>query len=115
MSHHLRAFGGALAIAIALFQLASTPVAGQAPRVLPPAGPAPTTSWGAPDLQGIWYDPYQIPMQRLPRDAGKEARTDQEIAELDRVRGARPPGAITARSEDPLRTSAAPTAACFSW
>ena len=51
-------------------------------------GPAPRTPWGAPDLQGIWNDTYDTPLQRPSRYANKEFFTDEERAELDKQRGA---------------------------
>ena len=44
------------------------------------------TAWGDPDLQGIWTDPYQTPLQRPPQFAGKEVFTDEERAALDQQR-----------------------------
>lgn len=52
------------------------------------AGPAPKTPWGKPDLDGIWTDPYQTPLERPARFANKESFTDAERAELDERRGA---------------------------
>src|SRR5439155_1098565 len=49
-------------------------------------GPAPKTLWGEPDLQGIWTNEYEIPLQRPARYANKEFFTDEERAELDNVR-----------------------------
>ena len=68
------------------------PVAGQAPTTpaKSTAAPAPKTSWGEPDLQGIWTDEYQIPMQRPAKYAGREFFTDQEVAELESQRAALP-------------------------
>ena len=54
------------------------------------AGPAPKTPWGEPDLQGIWTDPYQTPLQRPEKFASKEFFTDEERAELDRQRAGIP-------------------------
>ena len=51
-------------------------------------GPAPRTPWGTPDLQGIWNDTYDTPLQRPSRYASKEFFTDEERAELDKQRGA---------------------------
>jgi hypothetical protein len=45
-----------------------------------------TTPWGDPDLQGIWTDDFQTPLQRAARYANKEFFTDEERAELDRQR-----------------------------
>src|SRR5436309_3893641 len=52
------------------------------------AGPAAKTSWGAPDLQGIWTNTYEIPLQRPARYANKQLFTDEERAELDKQRTA---------------------------
>jgi hypothetical protein len=49
-------------------------------------GTASKTSWGDPDLQGIWTDDFQTPMQRAARYANKELFTDAERGELDRQR-----------------------------
>ncbi len=50
------------------------------------AAPAAPTSWGAPNLQGIWTTDYEIPLQRPARYADQEFFTDEERAELDRER-----------------------------
>lgn len=50
--------------------------------------PALKTSWGEPDLQGIWTDETDTPLQRSPRYANKEFFTEEERAELDRQRAA---------------------------
>src|SRR4030095_3936022 len=44
------------------------------------------TPWGGPDLQRIWTDPYQTPLQRPTRYANKQTFTDEERAELDKQR-----------------------------
>ena len=46
------------------------------------------TSWGEPNLQGIWTDEYQISLQRPVKYAGKEFFTDEERAALDADRAA---------------------------
>src|SRR5438128_4125718 len=48
------------------------------------------TAWGEPDLQGIWTDPYETPLQRPAKFAGKEFFSDQERADLDQQRAAIP-------------------------
>jgi hypothetical protein len=79
---------------IVLLKLTPVTVAGQAPTSsaepgdAAKAGPAPKTPWGEPDLQGIWTDNYQTPLQRAAKYAGKEFLTDAEVAELDRQRAA---------------------------
>jgi hypothetical protein len=53
--------------------IASAVVAGQ-------AGPAPRTSWGAPDLQGIWSNPAVVPFERAKQFGTREFLTDEEHA-----------------------------------
>src|SRR5438477_6132235 len=50
--------------------------------------PALTTPWGEPDLQGIWTDEHDTPLQRPTKYAGREFFSDAEIAELDKQRAA---------------------------
>jgi hypothetical protein len=44
------------------------------------------TSWGEPDLQGIWTVEYDTPLQRSPRFENQEFFTDAQRAEFDRLR-----------------------------
>src|SRR5712664_2140908 len=46
------------------------------------------TPWGEPNLQGIWTDEHQTPLQRPAKYAGKEFFTDEERAALDAERAA---------------------------
>ena len=48
------------------------------------------TAWGDPDLQGIWTDPYQTPLQRPSQFANKEFFTDEERKTLDEQRAGIP-------------------------
>src|ERR1700676_4455635 len=50
--------------------------------------PTLTTPWGEPDLQGIWTDETDTPLQRSPKFASQEFFTEGERAELDRQRAA---------------------------
>jgi hypothetical protein len=60
------------------------PVTAQTPA---PAASAPAlTTWGEPDLQGIWTDPTDTPLQRSPKYASQEFFSEDQRAELDRVR-----------------------------
>ena len=52
------------------------------------AGGGLRTSWGDPDLEGIWNDPYQIPLQRPEQFADIEVFSDEQRAALDEQRGA---------------------------
>ena len=62
---------------IVLLKLGPVSVAGQASRPSATAGTAATTGptaktpWGEPDLQGIWNDQFQTPLQRSPKYAGR--------------------------------------------
>jgi len=53
-------------------------------------GQALKTSWGEPNLQGIWGIHVQVPLQRPARFAGKESFTADEVAALDRERLSKP-------------------------
>ena len=45
------------------------------------------TAWGEPDLQGIWTDETDTPLQRSPKFANQEFFTEAQREELDRERG----------------------------
>jgi hypothetical protein len=68
----------------------SVPITGasaQAPAASAPAA-ALTTPWGEPDLQGIWTDETDTPLQRSPKFANQEFFTEAQRAEFDRIRSA---------------------------
>ena len=50
--------------------------------------PSPRTAWGEPDLQGIWTDETDTPLQRSPKYANQEFFTEAQRAELDKERAA---------------------------
>ena len=80
--------GAALTAAVSL---TLTTVAGQipAPAAKAPAAkaaPAPKTAWGDPDLQGIWTDDFQTPLQRPARYATKEFFNEKEREDIDQQR-----------------------------
>jgi hypothetical protein len=54
------------------------------------AGPAPKTPWGEPALQGIWARDSDVPLQRPRKYKDQEFFTDQQIAQLDKLRAAQP-------------------------
>jgi hypothetical protein len=68
-----------------------TPTSAQAPQ---PAATAPPlalmlkTPWGEPDLQGIWTDENDTPLQRPTKYANQEFFTAAQRAELDEARTA---------------------------
>jgi hypothetical protein len=51
-----------------------------------PPVPALKTPWGEPNLQGIWTDENDTPLQRPARYANQEFFTPQQRAELDKLR-----------------------------
>jgi hypothetical protein len=57
------------------------------PSSMTAAGSGAKTAWGDPDVQGIWAQKYQTPLQRPARDAGKATLTPEEVKrrEADRV------------------------------
>jgi hypothetical protein len=71
---------------IAVVALAMS-VTGQTPAQ---TGQALKTSWGEPDLMGIWSVEYQVPLQRPEKYKGKEFFTDEEVKQLDAERAALP-------------------------
>jgi hypothetical protein len=48
-----------------------------------PAGPVPKIASGHPDLQGIWLDEFQTPLERAERYANREFLTDEERQQQD--------------------------------
>src|SRR5262249_45813676 len=46
------------------------------------------TSWGEPDLQGIWTVETDTPLQRSPKFGNQDVLTEAQRAELDRERAA---------------------------
>src|SRR4029453_18528427 len=44
------------------------------------------TAWGDPDVQGIWAQKYQIPLQRPARDAAKPLLTPEEVRQREAER-----------------------------
>src|SRR5262245_28279739 len=62
--------------------------AGQAPASKPAAEGAavPKTAWGHPDLQGIWLDEFDTPLERPAKFASKEFFTEEDRAAQDKER-----------------------------
>src|SRR5271169_6234015 len=50
--------------------------------------PALKTPWGEPDLQGIWTDEFDTPLQRPAKYANQEVFTGGQRGELDKERSA---------------------------
>jgi hypothetical protein len=82
---------GAAAVLLVLAACGAPPAGSSESATSAPAGGSATggslrTLWGEPDLQGIWVDEFQTPLQRPARFAAKEFFTDEERAKLDVLR-----------------------------
>ena len=66
-----------LAAVIVLLRLTTVPVAGQSPSA---------TTWGHPNLEGIWLDVHATPFERAPELGDREFATAEERAALDQAR-----------------------------
>src|SRR5882757_3405299 len=76
------------AAAVAGISMSATPASAQVPAGSGKPPPALTTPWGNPDLQGIWTDESDTPLQRSAKYATQEFFTDAQRAELDKERSA---------------------------
>jgi hypothetical protein len=87
-----RRLAAALLTLIALVVLVQIPVTGQAPASASKAAAAswkqPKTSWGDPDIQGIWNNVTATPLERSKELSEKAELTDQEAADFE-ARGAK--------------------------
>ena len=73
----------AAAVAAAAVSMLPTGASAQAPAS---AGASLKTPWGEPDLQGIWTEEYDTPLQRPARVANQEFFTEAQRQELDKQR-----------------------------
>src|ERR1700681_2197277 len=78
-----------VAIAAAAVSAAiSVNVTGTSAQAPAASGTALKTPWGEPDLQGIWTDEFDTPLQRPAKYANQEFFTAAQREELDKQRGA---------------------------
>ena len=75
----------AIASAAAIISVPISPTSAQAP-LGSATTPALKTPWGEPDLQGIWTDEFDTPLQRPAKYAEQEFFTQAQRAELDKER-----------------------------
>jgi hypothetical protein len=85
--------GSTITIAIAATAVSAVISASVAPasaqgQAASGATPTLKTPWGEPDLQGIWTDESDTPLQRAPRYAAQEFFSEAQRAELDKLRSA---------------------------
>ena len=79
----------AAAAAILVVSVSITRTQAQAPAASGTASAPPLkTPWGEPDLQGIWTDEFDTPLQRPAKYANQEFFTDAQRGELDKERSA---------------------------
>src|SRR5712671_1207719 len=86
----LKPIGTAVAIAAVLVFLrpAEVTVANEAAGASARAAAPLKTPWGEPDLQGIWTDESDTPLQRPAKYANQEFFTEAQRKELDNERSA---------------------------
>ena len=97
--------GAAISVCIA-------PARAQAPEASAiAAGSTLRTPWGEPDLQGIWTEETDTPLQRPAKYADQEFFTSAQRVELDVQRGGWP-AKTSVPSAGPRSTSAGPTTRC---
>jgi hypothetical protein len=90
----------AIATTAAVISVSTTRTSAQTPANSAAApGPAVKTPWGEPDLQGIWTDENDTPLQRPAKYAAQEFFTPAQRAELDEARTAVLVNADTQRSQ----------------
>jgi hypothetical protein len=81
----MKSIGASVVIASAFVVAIHAPAASaQAPA----AAPMLKTPWGEPDLQGVWTDETDTPLQRAPKYANQEFFTEAQREELDKERSA---------------------------
>src|SRR2546423_223392 len=76
------------AAASAAISVSVTRTSAQAPAVSGGKTPPLKTAWGEPDLQGIWTNEFDTPVQRSAKYANQEFFTEAQRAELDQARQA---------------------------
>src|SRR5438309_689308 len=74
------------AAASAAISVSVTRTSAQAPAVSGVKTPPLKTAWGEPDLQGIWTNEFDTPLQRSAKYANQEFFTEAQRAELDQAR-----------------------------
>ena len=87
MRHRVPASAGLIALIVVISALLAAQSANESPAVSSQSA-ASRTPWGDPNLQGIWTDVYETPLQRPAKYAGREFLTEDEVAALDQQRSA---------------------------
>jgi hypothetical protein len=80
--------GNRLSVAIAVIAIAVSSSLAAAVAQDRAAASQLKTPWGEPDLQGIWTDEFDTPLQRPAKYGNQELFTDAQRSELDKARSA---------------------------
>jgi hypothetical protein len=80
------AAGGAISVSVIGTSAQAPGVSGAALQTAPLKTAPLKTAWGEPDLQGIWTNEFDTPLQRSAKFGNQEFFTDEQRTELDRVR-----------------------------
>jgi hypothetical protein len=84
----IAAAAGSAVISVSITRTSAQAPAASVTAPAPAAAPTLKTPWGEPDLQGIWTDESDTPLQRSPKYASQEFFTEAQRAELDKLRSA---------------------------
>jgi hypothetical protein len=77
--------GAVVAAVGAVISVCITTACAQAPEASAiAAASTPKTPWGEPDLQGIWTDEFDTPLQRSAKYENQEFFTQAQRAKLDK-------------------------------
>jgi hypothetical protein len=71
-------------VSLATVPIAQSPTPGAKTTAAAKKWTPPRTSWGEPDIQGVWSYATITPLERPDNQAGKEVLSDQEVAAADR-------------------------------
>jgi hypothetical protein len=82
------AVGGILSLSIVRSSAQAPAAAAKVAAQSAASDPALKAPWGEPDLQGIWTDESDTPLQRSPKYANQEFFTEAQRTELDKERAA---------------------------
>jgi hypothetical protein len=80
-----RSLVAAVVLVLGVIGVVTLPACGGPPSLNAPASATPRTAWGDPDLQGVWRYEGAIPLERPTQLEGREALTDQEVAERQKI------------------------------
>jgi hypothetical protein len=80
-----RSLVAAVVLVLGVIAVVTLPACGGPPSLNAPSSATPRTAWGDPDLQGVWRYEGAIPLERPAQFEGRDALTEQEVAERQKV------------------------------